>query len=294
MCRFAPSLFALSLFALVLVLVMAAGTPARADDSLLLARDVAYAAAEPEGRLLDIYGTADGTDRPVMIFAHGGGWMRGDKSRTWKKPQAFADAGWLFVTINYQMEEGRADPDAQAGDVAAAVLWAHENIAAYGGNPDKLFLMGHSAGAHLVALAALAPEYKLTDGLVDGVVALDTAAYDIDFHMENFARGRNLELYERVFGKDKAFRDQVSPTIRAGDGATPPFLIYYINGRPATEFQSNRLAAALRAAGGRAEAIGADHTHASINREFGTPGETVTVRTFEWLADLAAPAGTGD
>lgn len=257
-------------------------------ESLRLAKDIAYADGEPSGRALDIYGKAGGNGRPVMIYVHGGAWMIGNKSRVWHKPKAFADAGWLFVSAGYRLEENRADPDLQAGDIAEAVQWVAREIGAYGGDPERIVLMGHSAGAHLVALAPLAPEYKLPQGMVDGVLLLDGAGYDINYHMDTVKRPRAQEIYQTVFGQDRAFRAKVSPTLRAGEtGTPPPFLINYVAHRDDAKVQAERLAAALREAGGQAEIFAAEgHTHRSINVQFGTPGEAVTEHSFTWLGAL--------
>src|SRR5438067_435539 len=114
-------------------------------------RDVSYAAPKNERQTLDVYAPTDGKGHPVVVWIHGGGWQAGDKAHEQKKPQAFADRGFVFVSVNYRLL-----PDAtikqMAGDVAKAIRWTHDHAKEYGGDPDTMFVMGHSAGAQLAAL----------------------------------------------------------------------------------------------------------------------------------------------
>ena len=88
-----------------------------------------------------------------MVYVHGGGWKRGDKSRVGEKVEFFTGRGWVFVSVNYRLLPEGAHP-ANVNDVARALAWVHDHATDYGGDPDRLFLMGHSAGAHLAALVA--------------------------------------------------------------------------------------------------------------------------------------------
>lgn len=250
--------------------------------------DIPYTDGAGRRQTLDIYGVTAARGLPVMVYVHGGGWHKGDKSRVWLKPDAFARAGWIFVSVNYRLDADKPDPEGQAQDVARAVSWVAKHIHNYGGDPQRIALMGHSAGAHLAALAVLAPEYGLQPGDVDGVLLLDSAGYDINYQLDELmpsARGRRLFL--QVFGNDPEIRRRLSPTQRVGDAGTPPpFLIYHIERNRRSAAQSQRLVDALRKAGGEAEIHAAAHSHASINRQFGAEGETVTARSMQWLSEI--------
>ena len=119
-------------------------------------RDVSY------GRLdrnkLDIYAPEAATSLPVMVFVHGGGWHLGNKDNVGYKPEAFNEAGYVFVSVEYPLLP-RYALGVQAQSVADSIGWIHKNIEKYGGDPEKITVMGHSAGAHLVALVALDGRY---------------------------------------------------------------------------------------------------------------------------------------
>lgn len=123
---------------------------------------------------LDIYAPAQAKKAPTVIFVHGGEWTKHDKKTVHYKPKAFNDMGVIFVSTNYRLSPQDAHP-AQVSDVAAAVAWVHNNIARYGGDPDNIFIMGHSAGCHLVTLVSLDPRYLKAVGLqpsnLRGVIA---------------------------------------------------------------------------------------------------------------------------
>jgi acetyl esterase/lipase len=117
-------------------------------------RDLAYG-DDPRHRL-DVHTAGDDeTGKPVFVFVHGGGFVRGDK-HTQGSPQYDLVGAWAVrhgyvgVTMTYRLAPGHVWP-AGAQDVAAAVGWLHQNIAAYGGDPDKIVVAGNSAGAVHVA-----------------------------------------------------------------------------------------------------------------------------------------------
>src|SRR5262249_51202764 len=132
------------------ILLLAAPAVAQGAEpdrpEVLMKRDIPY--AEPAHRLqaLDVYAPMGARMLPVVFWIHGGGWQTGDKSEVNHKPQAFVDSGFVFVSTNYRLL-----PDVDMGtltrDVAKAAGWVHAHIAGYGGDPQRLLIMGHSAGA---------------------------------------------------------------------------------------------------------------------------------------------------
>lgn len=229
-----------------------------------------------------------------MIYVHGGGWSAGDKKNVEEKPAAFNQAGYVFIAVNYRLLP-EADIPAQAQDVAQAVAWVHANAAAYGGDPKRLYLMGHSAGAHLVSLVSTDPVYLENAGLLldalSGVVALDTQAYDVPRLMSD----RNQPvwgIYQRAFGDEPTFWEQVSPIyhVQAGQ-AIPPFIVAYSRqGGAERAAQAEQFVARLKEAGFVAELLPAvEKTHAQINRQFGKPGDPVTQAVLEFLSRTLLP-----
>lgn len=263
-------------------------TTAFAVDLPRVQRDVAYVEKGGAANTLDVYAPASGQNLPVMIWIHGGGWRHGDKSNVQLKPKAFNDHGFVFVSLNYPLDE-KADYSRQAGDLARAVRWVHEHAKEFGGSPEQIFVMGHSAGAHLVALLATDQRYlaaeqlKLSD--LQGVILLDGAGYDIPTQIRLARLPRMKEMYLSVFGNDLTKQQDASPLSHVAQGKhIPPFLILYVSERRDSRLQSNALAERLVSAGTSAKAIpAANKTHATINREIGAPDDAPTTAVFDFL-----------
>ncbi len=96
--------------------------------------------------MLDVYSPQNAKNLPVVFWIHGGGWQTGDKSSVQIKPQAFVDKGFVFVSTNYRLLPS-VDMATIVRDIAKSIRWVHDHIAEYGGDPKRLFIMGHSAGA---------------------------------------------------------------------------------------------------------------------------------------------------
>jgi acetyl esterase/lipase len=197
----------------------------------------------------------------------------------------------VLVSINYRLQPGVTYRD-QAGDVAQAIGWVHAHAGEFGGDPDKIFLMGHSAGAHLAALVTTDARYlkeaKLQPKDVAGVVLLDGAAYDIPRQVEIAPLPRMRAIYTDAFGTDPADHRDASPIthVAAGKGF-PPFLILSVATRRDGRLQSEALSKALTDAGTSAKLFSAeDKTHATISGDFGTPGDKPTAAVFEFLREL--------
>ena len=121
---------------------------------------------------LDLYQPADvtaGAARPVVVYVHGGGWSSGDKdNKISRKVNLFTGAGYVFASVNYRLSPDPIDLSYPAsrvrfpthpGDVGEAIAWLDRNVASYGGDPRRILLIGHSAGAHIVSLISTDPSY---------------------------------------------------------------------------------------------------------------------------------------
>lgn len=258
----------------------------------LLARDVACGGSDAAaaGATLDLYGPprAEGPPRPIVLFVHGGGWRHGDKSMVRDKPAAFVSQGYLFASVGYRLDPP-VTPRDQGADVASAVAWLHEHATDYGGDGDRIFLMGHSAGAHLAALVATDPRllapHDLEPAALDGIVLLDGAGYDVPRQMEAARLPMLRKVYREAFGDDPAFQREASPITHVAEGNRyPPFLIFHVGERPDSRAQSEALAERLRAAGGKATTVHEpDKTHMTLNRELGVEGDGPTAKVLEFL-----------
>lgn len=200
---------------------------------------------EAHGLSLDVHrpvASAGAAKPPVVVFVHGGSWRDGDRQGYRFVGQRLARAGALVLVPDYRKAPRHAFPDFMY-DTARAVAWARANAERLGGDPARVFVMGHSAGAHIVALLAADARYLGSVGMVPrdlaGVVAL-AGPYD-------FLPLTDPELWE-VFGKQADW--PLSQPVNFVDGDEPPFLL--MHGRKdkiVWAINSERLQAKLKAAG---------------------------------------------
>jgi acetyl esterase/lipase len=119
-------------------------------SSLLVQRNIPYVEKAHERQVLDVYSAPKAKNLPVVFWIHGGGWQGGDKSEVYVKPQVFMDKGFVCVSTNYRLLPS-VDMATIVRDVARSIHWVHDHIAEYGGDPKRVLVMGHSAGAQLAA-----------------------------------------------------------------------------------------------------------------------------------------------
>lgn len=215
-------------------------------------RDLTYAegpAGDAEKHKLDIYRQAGSTNAPVLFFVHGGAWKSGDRRQYPFFGNRFVQAGYTVVVPSYRLSPQHRYP-AHIDDVADAFAWTVKNIAAHGGDPSRIFVVGHSAGGHLVALLAMNPEILARRGLstknIRGVLAL-SGVYDITA-IEAGTSGP-------TFGGDPEVLRAASP-IRFARAGLPPFLVTYCEWDYALlPQQAVAFDTALRAAGASAKLV---------------------------------------
>ena len=265
-------------------MVLALGMLANAHATQVQ-RDVAYG-TDPAQRM-DVYLPANAHGVPVIVMVHGGAWMFGDKSnRSVVEPKAthYNDAGIAFVSVDYRMLP-KAAPMAQAEDVADALAYVQKHAAAWGVDPARVVLMGHSAGAHLVALLSAAPSIATSRGAQRwlGTVSLDSGAIDVPGIMN----GPHAGFYDRVFGADPAQWTPVSPIDRLGRDAVP-ILLVCSSQRMESCPHNRRYAAKAQAMGVRASVLPEPLTHAQINATLGEAGG-YTASVDDFLRSLGLP-----
>lgn len=258
----------LSLFAAVLTL-LASAVAAKTPPGVTLKSDIAYGA--DAAQRFDVFLPAKPDQAPILVMAHGGGWRRGDKENARvveNKVAHFVPKGVIFVSVNYRMLPD-AKPMTQAEDLARAVAKVQELAPGWGGDPARIVLMGHSAGAHLAALITVAPEIATAQGAKpwQGAVLLDSGAVDVPRIMQ----ARHLPLYDRAFGKDPTAWRAVSPFHRL-TGTTPPILAVCSSRRSESCPANQDFAAKARSFGGSADVLPLDLSHGEINMQLGLPG----------------------
>lgn len=245
--------------------------------------------ADPKQRL-DLVKPAGVARAPVLLFIHGGGWSIGDKAHAAGDKARWANGqGWAFASANYRLVP-QATVEQQAADVASAIAWLRANAAKEGLDPDRVVLMGHSAGAHLVALVGTDPQYLKAAGVpmgaVKGVVLLDGAGYDVPTQASaemNIVK----PMYEAAFSKDPKRQAALSPTRHAAAPNVARWLILPIERRPDSQAQSKGLADALGRAGASATVVAVpDESHGSLNKGLGEAGDFATEQVEGFLAGV--------
>ncbi len=275
-----------------LLVAVALLSEAQAQD---VKRNIPYAEPAHERQVLDVYAPHNAKNLPVVFWIHGGGWQTGDKTSVQGKPQAFTGKGFIFVSTNYRLLPS-VDMATIVRDVAKSIRWVHDHIAEYGGDPNRLFVMGHSAGAQLAALICTDDRYLKSEGLslaiIKGCVPVDGDTYDVPAIIETEETRRRVhglpqaKFGHRVkFGNDPAkHRDFSAVTHVAKDKGIPPFFILYVANHPDTSAQAQRLGNVLKEAGVPVTLFGGkETTHNKINADLGRPDDPATKALFEFL-----------
>ncbi|GAB4055969.1 alpha/beta hydrolase [Spirosoma litoris] len=197
-------------------------------------KDVAYVSStspdfSPERHLLDIYTprSTSAKGRPVVVFMHGGAWNSGSKNLYFIIGRRLAKQGVVAVVINYRLAPAVEVP-AMADDCARAVIWTAQHIADYGGDPNRIFVMGHSAGGGLAALVAnddqLFTKFGMAKNPVKGAILDDPGGLDMFDYLTKMQYPGD-ESYLGAFGKKPDVWRTVSALyyLRAD---SPPVLMY--------------------------------------------------------------------
>jgi acetyl esterase/lipase len=189
---------------------------------LLDLADIAYGGHAKQK--LDLYIPPNAKDFPTVLFIHGGAWREGDRKLYGALGRRFADAGVGLAATSYRLSPEVKHPE-HVKDVAAAFAWLHAHVAAHGGSPDRLYVMGHSAGGHLSALLALDSTYldalQVPKGAIKGVIPM-SGVYKV-FALPEDTKGI-LKIMPDAFGSDPETCRAASPVTHLRN-ASCPFLV---------------------------------------------------------------------
>ncbi len=193
---------------------------------------------------LDVYRPTGPTTGkvPVVVFLYGGNWKTGERAQYRFVGRRLAQQGVLAIVADYRTFPRTTFPGF-VEDGAGAVAWAQRHADEYGGDPQRLFVAGHSAGAQIAALIGTDPRYLAAHGMqprdLAGVIGL-SGPYDFE-----------ITGYEDVFGPEAQWPR--AQAVNFVDGNEPPFLLVHGTGDTVVEAKdSKELADKLRAAGGEA------------------------------------------
>src|SRR5262245_3194137 len=277
----------------------AADGPVRTDAAKLnVKRDIPYTEPADPRQKVDIYAPEGAKNLPVVFWIHGGGWQTGDRTNVQVKPSAFADKGFVFVSSGYRLL-----PDVEMvtifRDVAKSVRWVHDHIAEHGGDPQRILVMGHSAGAQLAALICIDDRYLKAEGIslaiIKGCVPVDGDTYDVPAIIETAEtrlRVHGLPMpkwgHRLKFGNDPALhRDYSAVTHVAKGKGIPPFLILHVAVYPDPAGQAQRREAVLKHAGIPVTRFAARETNRSNrNASLGLADGPCTKALFEFVDEV--------
>lgn len=273
--------------------------------TLLLALPLAVSAQSPKTlpylddgnprHALDIYASPGAKNLPVIFWIHGGGWQVGDKNDVHEKPRVFTERGFVFVSTAYRLLP-EVDMGTLIRDVAKSLGWVHKNIAQHGGDPKRIIVGGHSAGAQLAAIICTDDRYLKAEGVnfdvLKGCFPVDGDTYDIPAIIETAetrrrAHGQPLPTngHRQKFGNDpEKHIDFSAVTHVKKDKGIPPFFILHVSDHPDTSAQAQRFGAVLKEAGVPVIVYGAKETnHRRVNSEIGLTDNPVTQAVYDFI-----------
>ena len=160
---------------------------------------------------------------PVLLFVHGGNWNSGKKELYDFYGKNFAKKGITTVIVGYTLSP-EANYKAMTKEVSEAIKWTQQHISEYNGNPKKLFLTGHSAGGHLVALAALDPQYGVDPATISGIILNDAAGLDMHNYLLTYPP-TNKHNYLSTWTDVPETWKEASPIFYVSE-ATPDIMMY--------------------------------------------------------------------
>jgi acetyl esterase len=251
------------------------------------ARDLAYGGDARQ--LLDLHAPPEAAGLPVMVFVHGGAFVRGDKAQTpWvyeNVPLEFARHGFVAVNVEYRLAPQAAWPEG-ARDVRDAVLWVAQHIGAWGGDAARIFLFGHSAACAHCASATWDARVRPPQGLPVRGLVLASPRVVADLRPDN----PNAHGVRAYYGEDASLHAERAPMAQLRADAPPTFVALAQYENPLIDFYGFELAHRLAQL---CDAQGAamprfvqypDHNHMSLLAQFNTPGNAFGADLRDWCA----------
>lgn len=233
---------------------------------------------------LDVYRPAAPGPHPIVVYLHGGWWVMGDKSEVFHKARFLPEAGYVLVSVDYPFPPLFRYPE-QAAAVAEALAWVRRNAERIGGDPERILVLGHSAGAHLAALSVLDPRYfagvGLSPGALRALVLLDGVGYDLATE-PSWDWPEYTQTFVNLFSEDPATLRDASPqqhALQAKGEGQPAFLVVYLEHKEHSRLRAQSFAKVLAQRGFDVTELALHRgDHATLDTEFGAPGDIATKR----------------
>lgn len=215
---------------------------------------------------LDLYQTAR-DHAPINIYIHGGAWRRGSAKGNAYLAELLTKAGANLVVPDFASVESAEDSlRTMINQVRRAIAWVYRNASRFNANPERIYLSGHSSGAHLAATALITDwgkKYGLPQDLIKGAVCC-SGMYDL--------KGPRLSSRSAYVKFDDAMEHELSPQRHIDKIHTPLVLVYGTLETPEFQRQSRDFAEALRAAGKPVQLfVGQEYNHYEIRETFANP-----------------------
>jgi len=258
-------------------------------DGVQVTQDVAYG-ANPRQRL-DVFAKPGIVRAPVVLFVHGGAFVEGERNRS---EQVYSNVLHYFarhdcvgINIEYRLAPDYPYP-CGTEDVALALAWAVAHVAEYGGDPDSVFLMGHSAGAAHVASYAYDTRFRdAAHRHVAGVLIVSGRV-----RADNSAGNPNARKVEAYYGTDASMYDDVSPVAHVADDSPPTFIAFAQYENPLIDVYCLELAHSIAKAARRAPPLMRleRHNHTSIVAHINTDEDRLGASLRDFVAAHRRPA----
>lgn len=251
-------------------------------EGVTATRDIPY--GKHERQVLDVYQARGLNNAPVVMFIHGGAFVDGEKDRTSEVYSNvlyfFARHGMLGMNVEFRLAPETKYPGG-AQDIGQAVAWARENAARFGGDPNRIFIFGHSAGAAHAGLYAY--DKRLWPASGHGLAGLIVLSGRV--RCDNIAENPNAKKVEAYFGTDTNLMDEGSPVTHVSATSVPTFVGMAQYENPLIDVYCTELIARLAAAKRRAPPFMwmSGHNHTSIIAHFNTADDALGNAMVEFI-----------
>jgi acetyl esterase/lipase len=268
-------------------IVVEAYTPlvaAAPKTGIEVVRNLAYG-AHPREKLDVFRGERGGAAAPVLLFVHGGAFVRGEKSLNGEIYDNvlyyFARHGLVGINVEFRLAPESPFPGG-ARDVGLAVDWVRTHVSSYGGDPGRLFLMGHSAGGSHVATYAFDPNVGASPGPEVAGLLFISGRVRADAHPDN----PNADAVKAYFGDDPSLYEMRSPIHYAGRSRIPALVAIAEYENPYLDVYGAELFYRLSSAGGRSPRFiqVKGHNHTSIVAHLNTRDERFGLELLDFIA----------